>query len=169
MPLNEKLQQALLHKDATEDLGTFLLKFIGWESWPLNLNSVKVIEELSRIRATQKEDFHRKSTFDAPIFLHKKIFCSASKTSTYREFSIREELRRKGIKLNKIFRTPTKEENDQLLRELVVSIREAISEHESIQDQAKRFRNKKGYTIQAETLLKLEQVEQRLRDNLNDN
>jgi len=99
----------------------------------------------------------------------KKVFCSASKTCNYKEFSIREELRRKGIKLNKIFRTPTKEENNELLNELVVSIREAISEHESIQDQAKRVRIKKGYTIQAKTLLKLDSEEQQLRDNLNNN
>jgi hypothetical protein len=169
MPLNEKLQQALLHKDATDDLGTFILKLIGWESWPLNLNAVKVIEELSRIRATPKEDFHRRSDNDAPIYLHKKIFCSASKTSVYKEFSIREELRRKGIKLNKIFRTPTKEENDELLSELVVSIREAIDEHETIQEQTKRVRIKKGYTIQADTLLKLESEEQQLRDSLGNN
>ena len=50
MPLNGRLIAALTYCEATEDLGLFIKKLVGWERCPDYLSEQSVIEELSKIR-----------------------------------------------------------------------------------------------------------------------
>ncbi len=166
MPLNEKLQSALHSRDATEDLSTFLLKLIGWEEWPLALSQKTVIEELSKIRATPVAMFSRADMMAQPIKMHKKVDCYPTNTNSYKSQSVREDLRRRGININKIFRIETKFELDEKAKDLGESLIEAIATVEAGHEQLRALVIKKGYTLDFSLRQDLEKAEIKAKKTL---
>ena len=168
MPMNEKLLSALHSKDATDDLGTFILRLIGWTHWPTTCNNKRIVEELSRIRALHPDQLLRRRPDDPATLIQGRVECAPTRRSNYRDYSLREELRRQGVNIRKIFQSESKEELDDKITEAFESWKSLSDDIGQQVEQLRQLKIKKGYSIDADVIEKYAANEKKLAHQMND-
>ena len=135
MPLSNHLASALRYKDATDDLGLFLMKLIGWNRIPFQCTATTIIEELSKIRGSYSSQFSCANPLDSPLQLQKKVELKDSKVSRYVNESHRPatEDGRELVDRNP-FQTPSTEEMDRRIELAMHQITENLQKLEDLND-----------------------------------
>lgn len=168
MPLNDKLISALHSKDTTTNLATFIRKLIGWEQWPNHLTDRKVVEELSRIRAVPLSHFTKTNPQDPLIMMLNRTECAAMRKNMYKDYSVREELCRKGFNIQKIFKSQTKEELDETSEQLAESLIESCKKIESMIELIKKSKMKRSCTLDPDVGMNLFREEESIKRQLSE-
>jgi len=166
MPLNAKLQDAVLSKDATDDLAKYVCTLIGWDELPYHMQATALVEELSRIRAVPSGYLIRKTTIDQPTLLASRMDCRHTKYNSYRGVSIRQEMKKRGIKVPKMFQTESKQKLDKRLTETLQQIEEEQVELQEIYKEIRRVGTRKSYSLDPISQQKIAEEEGRLQEEV---
>ena len=141
MPLNAQLAAALKYKDATDDLGHFVMKLVGWKRFPKKINAVTIVEELSKMRIAHSNQLSCAHQLDPPYQLQRKNELKDSRATRYVNKTHRPQPKdeRDFVDANP-FRYGSKEEIDKSIESKMQEISGCLQDLEEFNDQLERLR-----------------------------
>ena len=132
MPLSKQLAQALKYKDATDDLGHFVMKLVGWDRFPGKFTAQSMVEELSKIRTAYSSQLSCANPLDTPFQLQRKIELKDSRNQRYVNTTNRyHEGNKKTLVNYNPFQIPSTEEMDERIEENMTEIVNALQHFEN--------------------------------------
>jgi hypothetical protein len=92
MPLSHRFLYAMEEKDATDNMATIFLKFLGFDPMPINLTSKYLVEEMSRTCHLRIQDFVRSWLTDAANYIMSGVNLKESGTRIYQTDTKRDPM-----------------------------------------------------------------------------